>query len=300
MCDKRKVAGSIIVLAVFLLVFGLAGLVQAGQEGTVLGNLMAHKSVLIESQGADIRITDTTYAYFGGDRVRTGDKSSAAVRLGNDGALYLGPATVGAVTRSADEYVVDLEKGGVRFAFEEGIPFRIVTADVSVRPGSFLRVAESGSGRVSGVVMIDDGNPVIHTLTGTLVVHHYGSGVHRTIKVGEAVALDSRSGNFVKVVFPETRKGFHDEDSFEAGASEDDSSEAGAYKDGASKSGASEAGTSKAGASEAGASEAGEAAWNLTRAGQAFAGVLLGGGAIALTTSGGGGGNNDNDTSPAK
>lgn len=110
MCDKRKVAGSFIVLAVFLLVFGLAGLVQAGQEGAVLGNLMAHKSVLVESQGADIRITDTTYAYFGGDRVRTGDKSSAAIRLGNDGALYLGPASVGTVTRSADQYVVNLEK----------------------------------------------------------------------------------------------------------------------------------------------------------------------------------------------
>ncbi len=290
MCDKRKVSGIFIVLAVFLFVFGLAGLVQAGQEPGVLGNLLAHKTVLVESQGTELPITDTTYAYFGGDRVRTGDQSSAAVRLGNDGALYLGPATVGTVTRSADQYVLDLEKGGVRFAFEEGIPFRIVTADVSVGPGSFVRVAESGSGRVSGVVMIDDGKPVIHTLTGTLVAHYDGSDVHRAIKVGETVALDSRSGNFVKVVFPEPRKGFHDEDSFEAG---------GASEAGASKAGASKAGASKAGASKAGASEVGEAAWNLSRAGKAFAGLLLGGGAYALSTSGGGN-NNDSDASPAE
>lgn len=211
MCDKRKVAVSSVILVVYLFLSSVSGLAQATQGPVVLGNLMAHKSIAIESQGVTINITDTTYAYFGGDRIRTGDESAAALRLGDVGAVYLGPSTVGIVTSDQDQYVIDLEKGGIRFVFEEGVAFQIITADTSVSPETFLKAAEGTAGQVSGVVVIDKGRPVIHALTGTLVARHKASGASHTIKVGEAVALDDRSGNFVKVVLPD-EKGVVDDD----------------------------------------------------------------------------------------
>ena len=203
MCNKRKVAVSPVVLVLSVFLSSVLGLAHAAQGPAVLGSLMAHKSIAIESQGITINITDTTYAYFGGDRIRTGDESAAALRLGDDGAVYLGPSTIGVVTSDQDQYVIDLEKGGIRFVFEKGVAFQIITADASVGPETFVKAAEGTAGQVSGVVVIDKGRPIIHTLTGTLVARNKVGGAYHTINVGEAAALDDRSGNFVKVVLPD-------------------------------------------------------------------------------------------------
>jgi ferric-dicitrate binding protein FerR (iron transport regulator) len=181
---------------------GTVGTAQAIQGPKALGNLIGHNQVSVVSGGARVAVSASPYAYFAGDRVSTAADSAAALRLDDGGAVYAGPESEVRVSREAGQYVVAVEKGGVRFSFTDGTDFQVLAAGKIIEPEAYRQASDSSARRIGGVVVIQDGEPLVHVTDGSLVVRDTGTGRYQAIKVGESVTFDAASGSFVKVLNP--------------------------------------------------------------------------------------------------
>jgi hypothetical protein len=188
----------------FAALIGTVGTAQAIQVPKALGSLIGHNQVTVESGGTKVSVSGSPYAYFAGDQILTAADSAAALRLDDGGAIYAGPESSVGVSRETGQYVVAVRKGGVRFSFADGTDFRVLAAGKIIEPEAYEQVADSGARRIGGVVVVQDGEPLVHVTDGNLVVRDTETGRYQAIKVGESVTFDASSGKFVKVLNPTT------------------------------------------------------------------------------------------------
>ena len=184
-------------------VTSLASVAWAVQDApSTIGELLTNGAVKVESRGASLNIEDSTWAYLSGDRVYTGEDSTAALRLEGDGGVYMAPGSAMAVRGGSGSYTVSLESGGVRFSFREGVDFRVDAAGAVVRPGTYRAVADDGVRRVGGIVVLDNGKPMVTVTEGSLLVRGQGGAGFQTVQSGETYG-DQGDGEFVKVQLPQ-------------------------------------------------------------------------------------------------
>ena len=188
-------------------VFGAALLVTSGfvlavQGAPVLGNLVTQGKVSVTSLEATFDVTGSQYAFFSGDRVTTSKESAAMLRADSDGAVYVGPESSASVSGDPGVYDIQVHDGGVRFTFEPSVRFTVSAGDKTVRPAQLIKAAESAGGRVGGVVVIQDGEIMIHATDGELAVRQAGSEGFQTVRTGETFASEGAEGALLRVVNP--------------------------------------------------------------------------------------------------
>jgi len=188
-------------------IFGAALLVTSGmalavQGAPVLGNLVTQGRVAVTSLDATFDVSGSQYAFFSGDRVTTQAESAAMLRAESDGAVYVGPESSASVSGGDGAYEVVVHQGGVRFTFEPSVKFTISASGKTVAPAQLVKAADVSGGRVGGVVLIQDGEVVIHATDGELAVREADSEGFQTVRTGETFATEGADGALVRVVNP--------------------------------------------------------------------------------------------------
>ncbi|MCG6871616.1 MAG: hypothetical protein LJE84_04930, partial [Gammaproteobacteria bacterium] len=127
-------------------------------------------------------------------------------------AVYLAGESAMRVRPEEGRTTVQLEQGGIRFQFPKGQDFRIVAGGVEIGPEVLQRVASENATKVSGVVVLDGGETLVHTLSGGLKVSSGSAAAPHSVRVGQTFAFDVSKGSFIRVVRPQGQPTEEDDD----------------------------------------------------------------------------------------
>ncbi len=90
------------------------------------GVLYTRGSVRVDWNGVKIPVEDASYAYLGGEVIRTGPDSMGVLQLDADNSAYMCPDSKMSLSRAEDgAYHIKIFEGGGRFAFAPGTRYRI-------------------------------------------------------------------------------------------------------------------------------------------------------------------------------
>ncbi|MCP5155223.1 MAG: hypothetical protein H6983_13725 [Ectothiorhodospiraceae bacterium] len=104
------------------------------RAGTLTAMLHARGTVSVEWNGVSIPVTDASYAYLGGEVVRTGPDGIAALRLDGGGLVVLCTSTTARIDRAtAGHVVLTVERGSVRVTVPGESGVEILAGGIGLR-----------------------------------------------------------------------------------------------------------------------------------------------------------------------
>lgn len=167
---------------------------------SVLGDLEVRGSAQVraEESGAPVRLSDTSYAYVSGERIRTRDDASAVLRLDGGDRLALGPQTRARIEGEAGRYSVDLSEGSLAYSVSPDSALTIDAGGSTLEPvGDAIKPVSSGDEqRITGWVSVDESGKVnVSARSGDMEVTRGGST--RVVSAGESVSIDGTSGELI-------------------------------------------------------------------------------------------------------
>ena len=101
------------------------------------GVLYTRGTAQVDWNGTKISVTDSSYAYLGGEVVSTGPGDMGVLRLDADNSVYMCPASRMSLARGDDgAYQIKISEGGGRFVFAPGTDYRVEVNQGVLSPGA--------------------------------------------------------------------------------------------------------------------------------------------------------------------
>lgn len=195
---------------------GVLGMGLAFAGGPV-GELEVRGHVDIAQQGAEetVRISDTTYGWYSGDRVVT-RSGQALLSLENGASFGFGNNTTASVSSSGEQVQAALEAGVLLYALDEGTELQIESGDYrfSTEPGQarMLQVSSGPAGAAGMIEVLDDGQVQVSVREGVLTSRDADGAVHFQVDAGESVAFGNAEPRQVQVQVEAARNRDDDDD----------------------------------------------------------------------------------------
>lgn len=165
----------------------------------VLGSLEARGQiqVLTNSAPAPVKLTDTTYAYFSGDTIKTG-QGTGVLSITGLGRVALAPATEAVVMKASQGVSVDLSSGAMAYSLAPGADFTVKANGMTIQPAhSPVQNVSTGAGEnVTGWVSIGkDGKVEVGSRNGRVEVSQ--GGTRQVIETGQSSVVQFQGGKLI-------------------------------------------------------------------------------------------------------
>ena len=110
---------------------------QSPVASVLAGVLYTRGTAQVDWNGTKFPVTDSSYAYLGGEVVSTGPSDMGVLRLDADNSIYMCPASRMSLARDDDgAYQVKISEGGGRFVFAPGTDYRVEVNQGVLSPGA--------------------------------------------------------------------------------------------------------------------------------------------------------------------
>jgi hypothetical protein len=174
-----------------LLVFTVSSSGQGSDEAApVLGRLAIDGVVSVHAGPGDIEVSAPSYPYRGGDRIGTGDHSTAVLTL-RDGSIAIAPDTSLSVAGGPSRYRIDLEAGGaLRIRSNPGAAFELASGEVRMRfPAPLAKGSDEAKPVDVMIAVREDGVVAADAYQGAVELSDLAGGLPRVVAEGESEVL---------------------------------------------------------------------------------------------------------------
>lgn len=195
---------------------GVLGMSSAVADGPV-GELETRGHVQVAQQGGDnaVRVSDTTYGWFSGDRVDT-RSGQALLSLENGASLGFGQGSAASVSVEDGAVVASLESGVMLYALEDDqLELRVESGDYrfSTRSGDAqpMQVASGPRGVAGMIEVLDSGQVKVSVHDGVLAASDVSGSLQYRVSGGETVAFEGTEPRQVNTQVGAARRGDDDD-----------------------------------------------------------------------------------------
>ena len=165
----------------------------------VLGSLQAtgRIQVVAGTAPAPVTLTDTSYAYVSGDKIKTG-QGTGVLNINGLGRIGLAPGTEASVTKTTKGVNVDLTSGAVAYSLTPGSDFTIHAAGMTLQPSHspIQKVSTGAEQQLTGWVKIGkDGRVEVGAQNGSIEITR--GGTRQVVEAGRQSVLQFQGGKLI-------------------------------------------------------------------------------------------------------
>jgi hypothetical protein len=190
---NTKSLSSLLTGALVALCLTAAGVAVAGPAGNL--DIQGNVRVAQADSDAFLRLSNTRYLWFSGDRIDTGG-GTAILDLDRGVSIGFPRETRASLGLDGDVIRVDLESGALLYAIPQSRMELVITAGdevLSTRPdGEYLRVSAPGPGSYGIVQRLDDGQLRVTVRDGTMSVGDGDGNTYYRVEANQRVSFSGQ------------------------------------------------------------------------------------------------------------
>jgi hypothetical protein len=165
----------------------------------VLGSLEARGQIQVSTEGAPapVKLTDTTYAYFSGDAIKTGE-GTGVLSITGLGRVALAAATEATVVKTGRGVSVNLNSGAMAYSLAPGADFTVEANGMTIQPAHspVRKVSTGAEENITGWVSIGkDGKVEVGSRNGRVEVSR--GSTRQVIETGRSSVIQFRGGKLI-------------------------------------------------------------------------------------------------------